>query len=145
MKNKQSTGGEAGVSNLSTSLLARFEAHGPPQTPDSACSTHGIGYNHCENPVTVSRRDATRLPVGGSRKYRVGNFENDAGRHWKGDTLAKPSYGYEKRRKEQAKKKKKEAKQEEKRLRKLAANAPPAEEAPEEAPGEAPGEVIEDS
>ena len=51
--------------------------------------------------------------------------------------MAKPSYGYEKRRKEQAKEKKKEAKREEKRLRKLAANAPPA--------AEAPGDVMEDS
>ena len=72
-----------------------------------------------------------------SRKSRVGNFENDAGIQWKGDTLARPSYSYEKRRKEQAKKKKKEAKNEEKRLRKLAANAPPA--------AETPGEVMEDS
>jgi hypothetical protein len=46
--------------------------------------------------------------------------------------LAKPSYGYEKRRKEQAKKKKREAKREEKRLCKLAANAPPAVEEPDE-------------
>ena len=113
------------------------------QKPDSACSTHRIGYNHCKCPVTVSRRDATCLPVGRSRNSRVGNFENDAGRHWKGDTLAKPSYGYEKRRKEQAKKKKKEAKKEEKRLRKLAANAPPAEEVSGEAPGEAPGEALD--
>ena len=51
--------------------------------------------------------------------------------------MAKPSYSYEKRRKEQAKKKKREAKKEEKRLRKLAANAPSEPEAPEE--------VIEDS
>ena len=82
-----------------------------------------------------------------------GNFENDAGRHPKGNTLARPSYSYEKRRKEQAKKKKKEAKREEKRLRKLAANAPPEADAPADAtadatgdaPTDAPGEVMEDS
>ena len=68
--------------------------------------------------------------------WYTGGFEQDAGRHWKGDTLAKPNYGYEKRRKELAKKKKKEAKREEKRLRKLAIGAPPAPEAP--------GEVTED-
>ena len=70
-------------------------------------------------------------------------FENDAGSRWKGDTLAKPNYGYEKRRRELAKRKKKAAKREEKRLRKLAQAAPPAPEAPGEvtdAPGPAPGQ-----
>jgi len=68
--------------------------------------------------------------------WYTGGFENDAGRRWKGDTLAKPNYSYEKRRKELAKKKKKDAKREEKRLRKLAKDAPLA--------AEAPGEVTED-
>lgn len=72
----------------------------------------------------------------GRRLWYAGRFENDAGRGGKGDTLAKPNYGYEKRRKELAKKKKKEAKREEKRLRKLALSAPQAREAP--------GEVTED-
>ena len=61
----------------------------------------------------------------------------DAGRDLKGEPLARPSYSYEKRRKEQAKKKKKDTRKEEKKLRKLAALDSPTE-------GEGPDDTLPD-